>query len=420
MVALPLFLFNFLPMSSYSVAVIGGGPAGLMAAETLLNAGLRIHVYDAMPSVGRKFLLAGRGGLNLTHSEHAAAFASRYGDRASQVAPWLAQFDAAALRQWALDLGIETFVGTSGRVFPKEMKAAPLLRTWLQRLRAGGVSLHARHRWCGWDADGGLVFETPEGSISEKPDAVVLALGGGSWPRLGSDGAWRGLLEQRGARVAPLLPANCGFLASWSKHFSDKFAGHPLKSISIAPEGLESRRGECMVTADGLEGGLVYAWSSVLRDRILAEGEAVLEVDLLPQRDLDYVRSQVGWPRGARSWSSHLDSRLGLNGVKLGLLRECVSKEAFNDPDALAEAIKRLRLRVVGIRPIEEAISTAGGVAFEALDGQLMLHAVPGVFCAGEMIDWEAPTGGYLLTACFASGRVAGEGVLKWLESPRD
>lgn len=407
-------------MSSNTVAVIGAGPAGLMAAEELATAGMHVAVYDAMPSVGRKFLLAGRGGLNLTHSEPPDAFRSRFGDHAAQISPWLDQLDAAALRRWALDLGIETFVGSSGRVFPKEMKAAPLLRAWLRRLRINGVELHTRHVWRGWDGDGALQFDTPQARVHVRPDAVVLALGGASWPRLGSDGAWQGLLEARGISVAPLRPANCGFLAGWSSHFSERFAGQPLKAIAMAPHGgFDMRRGECMVTADGLEGGLIYAWSSILRESLPSEGGAMLYIDLLPDRDQAQVLAEAARPRGARSWSSHLSSRLGLRGVKTALLHECLPKAAFSDPKALAEGIKRLPIRLHGMRPLAQAISTAGGVRFDELDRHLMLRALPGVFCAGEMLDWEAPTGGYLLTASFASGRVAGRGVLSWLNHRR-
>ncbi|MCI2810632.1 TIGR03862 family flavoprotein [Eoetvoesiella caeni] len=403
-------------MPSNIVAVIGAGPAGLMAAEELAKAGVRVAVYDAMPSVGRKFLLAGRGGLNLTHSEPPEAFRSRFGDRRSQVSSWLDQLDAAGLRQWAQDLGVETFVGSSGRVFPKEMKAAPLLRAWLRRLRAAGVQFHTRHVWRGWADDGALLFDTPQGRVNARPDAVVLALGGASWPRLGSDGAWQGLLEAHGVGIAPLRPANCGFLAGWSSYFSERFAGQPLKAIAMAPQdGFDMRRGECMVTAGGLEGGLIYAWSARLRDTFLAEGSATLYIDLLPDRNLAQVQAEAARPRGARSWSSHLSSRLGLRGVKTALLHECLPKAAFDDPQALAAGIKRLPVRLDGLRPLAEAISTAGGVRFDALNQDLMLRPLPGVFCAGEMLDWEAPTGGYLLTASFASGRVAGRGVLRWL-----
>ncbi|NYT60441.1 TIGR03862 family flavoprotein [Alcaligenaceae bacterium] len=402
-------------LSTLSVAVIGGGPAGLMAAETLMAAGVRVDLYDAMPSVGRKFLLAGRGGLNLTHSEPADVFRVRFGARAAQVASWLDGFGAQALRDWAHTLGIETFVGSSGRVFPKEMKAAPLLRVWLQRLRASGVSLHARHRWIGWSEDGSLLLDTPDGQVLKRHDAVVLALGGASWARLGSNGAWQAVLADKGVGLVPLQPANGGFLVDWSAYFSDRYAGEPLKSIAMAPAGQAMRRGECMITANGLEGGLIYAWSSMLREDWLAHNQAVLHIDLLPARDQAYVLREVTYPRGARSWSSHLGSRLGLKGVKLGLLRECLSKEDFANTDRLAQAIKCLPVRLHGMQPLDQAISTAGGVSFDSIDQHLMLRNLPGVFCTGEMLDWEAPTGGYLLTACFAGGRAAGRGVLHYL-----
>ncbi|HUH86860.1 MAG TPA: TIGR03862 family flavoprotein [Pusillimonas sp.] len=407
-------------MPSPTVAIIGGGPAGLTAAEALTHAGVQVAVYDAMPSVGRKFLLAGRGGLNLTHSEPADEFRSRFGNRKAVVSAWLDQWDADALRQWARDLGIDTFIGSSGRVFPTEMKAAPLLRAWLRSLRSAGVEIHTRHVWRGWDGEGALTFDTPQGTATARPDAVVLALGGASWPRLGSDGAWQALLEARGVAVAPLLPANCGIRCNWSGYFSDRFAGQPLKNIAIAPQGeFEMRRGECMVTADGLEGGLIYAWSANLRETLLSNGTATLYVDLLPDRPLKQVLTEVARPRGARSWSSHLSSRLGLKGVKTALLHECLPDTAFDEPNALAAGIKRLPIYLNGLSPLAESISTAGGVQFDGLDENLMLQALPGVFCAGEMLDWEAPTGGYLLTACFASGRAAGRGVLAWLRSTR-
>lgn len=398
------------------VAVIGGGPAGLMAAEVLANAGQQVKVYDAMPSVGRKFLLAGRGGLNLTHNEPAPVFRTRFAEREHQVSAWLDQLDAEGLRQWAHDLGIDTFVGTSGRVFPAEMKAAPLLRAWLRRLRASGVEFFTRHRWQGWDDDGALLFTISAGQATVRPVAVVLALGGASWPRLGSDGSWLPVLAQRGVKVEPLLPSNSGFLVNWSAHFSARFAGQPLKSIAMAPAGTQAlRRGECIVSADGLEGGLVYAWSAPLRQAVLQHGSAQVLIDLLPGQSLQQVQEAVSRPRQGRSWSTHLARLPGLRGVKMALLRECLPKTAFDDPLILAEGIKRLPVTLQGLRPLDEAISTAGGVSFEALDPALMLHQLPGVFCAGEMLDWEAPTGGYLLTACFASGKVAAQGVLNWL-----
>jgi uncharacterized flavoprotein (TIGR03862 family) len=407
-----------------TVAVVGGGPAGLMAAEALSRGGVRVDVYDAMPSLGRKFLLAGKGGLNLTHAEPREPFLSRYGERRARIAPLLDAFGPEALREWARGLGIETFVGSSGRVFPLEKKAAPLLRAWLHRLREAGARFHVRHRWLGWDAAGALRFQTPQGEMAVRADAVVLAPGGGSWPQLGSDGAWVPLLVQRGADVAALRPANCGFDIGWSEHFRTRFAGHPVKSVvasfTDAAGAVERRQGEFVVTASGIEGSLVYALSARLRDEIAARGSAVLHLDLAPGRDLPRLAGELSHPRGARSLSSHLQSRIGLKGVKAGLLREVLPAEDFADPVRLAAAIKDLPLRLVAPRPLAEAISSAGGVMFEALDERLMVRNLPGVFCAGEMLDWEAPTGGYLLTACFASGRAAGLGALAWLKGARE
>jgi predicted flavoprotein YhiN len=429
------------------VAVIGAGPAGLMAAEQLSAAGLAVHVYDAMPSVGRKFLLAGRGGLNLTHSEPAALFAGRYGTQQAAVAPWLARFGADAVRAWAEGLGISTFIGTSGRVFPTDMKAAPLLRAWLHRLRSAGVQFHMRHRWHGWQGADTLVFDTPTGEATAQPAATVLALGGGSWARLGSDGAWVPLLESRGVPILPLQPANCGFdvagrsagetaesrrdflkelvgrgpapATGWTPHFAERFAGQPFKSVAITFTGSDgrsfARRGEFVATAGGVEGSLVYAVSALLRDEIAAHGSATFHLDLLPDRTPERVLADVRHPRGARSLSSHLKSRLGLDGIKAGLLHELLDKDAMAQPEVLAAAIKALPITVTATRPLDEAISTAGGVPFEAMDARLMLAALPGVFCAGEMLDWEAPTGGYLLTACMASGAAAAEGVAAFL-----
>ena len=415
--------------NSTCVAVIGGGPAGLMAAERLAAEGLQVDVFDAMPSVGRKFLMAGRGGLNLTHSEAAAPFLARYGERSAQLASWLQAMDATALRDWAHQLGIDTFVGSSGRVFPQEMKAAPLLRAWLARLRASGVRFHMRHRWLGWPPGGAvdpgaLRFETPEGLLTLTADAVVLALGGGSWAKLGSDGAWVAGLQAHGIEVAPLRPANCGFDVAWSPHFSERYAGQPVKSVAMAcageAGGARPRQGEFVVSETGIEGSLVYALSAALRDRIDAEGRAVAMLDLAPDWTQDKVMAAVTHPRGARSMSSHLQSRMGLTGVKAGLLRECAPAEDFKDPARLALRIKALPVTLLRARPMDEAISTAGGVSFNAVTDGLMLQSAPGVFCAGEMLDWEAPTGGYLLTACMASGVVVAKGVLDYLDGRRE
>ena len=387
-----------------------------MAAEVLSRHGLAVQVFDAMPSAGRKFLLAGKGGLNLTHSEAFDAFVSRYGERHAQVEPWLRAFDAQALRDWAHGLGIETFVGTSGRVFPVDLKAAPLLRAWLHRLRGSGVQFHMRHRFLGWNAAGALRFETPPGEQTVMAGAAVLALGGASWPRLGSDGAWVPLLRERGIDVAELLPSNCGFdvRGGWSDYFATRFAGQPFKSVAIRFQQFH-RKGEFVATATGVEGSLIYAASALLRDEIRARGSASFELDLLPDRTSEQVRAEVAHPRGSRTLSSHLKSRLGLDGIKLALLHELLPREAMHDPVQLAAAIKALPVCLAAPRPIQEAISSAGGVRLEALDANLMLRDAPGVFCAGEMLDWEAPTGGYLLAACFASGRAAGLGVFKFL-----
>ncbi|NMM79824.1 NAD(FAD)-utilizing dehydrogenase [Acidovorax sp. SRB_14] len=432
-------------------AVIGAGPAGLMAAETLAQAGLAVHLFDAMPTVGRKFLLAGKGGLNLTHAEPQDAFATRYGERQAWIAPLLEHFGAPQVRAWAHGLGIDTFVGTSGRVFPADLKAAPLLRAWLQRLRGLGVRFHMRHRWTGWDDSGALQFTAPAGSVRVTARTTVLALGGASWARLGSDGAWVPWLAARAIAVSALRPANCGFdvfgqglepagetrraflkelvgqgmapAVGWTPHFTERFAGQPFKSVALAftdSAGRHfSRRGEFVATATGVEGSLIYAVSALLRDEIEAHGSATFALDLLPDHSPERVLAEVRHPRGTRSLSSHLKSRLGLDGIKMAILYEQLGKEGVADAARLAAAIKALPVTVVAARPLDEAISTAGGVAFEALDEQLMLDALPGVFCAGEMIDWEAPTGGYLLTACMATGWKAGQGAAHWLQAQR-
>lgn len=400
------------------VAIIGGGPAGLMAAEVLSQAGVRVDLYDGMPSVGRKFLLAGVGGMNITHSEAYPAFLSRYAERAPQIAPLLRSFDADALCRWIHDLGIETFIGSSGRVFPTDMKAAPLLRAWLKRLRDSGVVIHTRHRWLGWDEYGALRIDSPEGEKTLKPDATLLALGGGSWSRLGSDGAWMLPLEQRGVGLAPLQPSNCGFeVQAWSELLVSKFAGAPLKNIAIGLNDDIPRLGECVITATGIEGSLIYALSAPIREAINAHGSATIHIDLLPGRPVDKLQAALSKPRGSRSMAKHLHSQVGIDGVKAALLRELTDAATFADPALLARAIKALPLTLIKTRPLDEAISSAGGVTFEAMDEQLMLKALPGVFCAGEMLDWEAPTGGYLLTGCFASGRAAGLGIVQWLKS---
>ena len=406
-----------MPLSSAAtVAVIGGGPAGLMAAETLAAKGIAVDLFDAMPSVGRKFLLAGVGGMNITHAEEQVAFRQRYREREASVGGWLDGFDSDALRAWIHALGIETFVGTSGRVFPTDMKAAPLLRAWLHRLRDQGVRIHTRSRWLGWDADGSLRLATPEGERAIQPRACVLALGGGSWPRLGSDGAWHALLAERGIELKPLVPANCGFeVAGWSDFLKSRHAGAPIKPATLALPGQPPRQGEFVLTETGIEGSLVYALSAEIRTTIARDGQATLTLDLAPQRALADLGRALAKPRGSQSLANHLRRHAGIDGARAALLRELAPAEAFQDMARLAEASKALPLTVVRPRPLAEAISSAGGVPLEALDDGLMLKALPGVFCAGEMLDWEAPTGGYLLTACFASGHAAGQGVLRWL-----
>lgn len=399
------------------VAVIGGGPAGLMAAQQLALAGVQVDLYDAMPSVGRKFLLAGRGGMNITHAEPYSQFVTRYGASTAPLLPMLDAFGPQAVRDWVHGLGLETFVGSSGRVFPTDMKAAPLLRAWLHRLREAGVQFHMRHRWLGWRGDD-LLLQGPHGEVLVQADAVVLALGGGSWARLGSDGSWLPLLAARGVSVAPLQAANCGFDVDWTPHFSERHAGEPLTTVAISARDAAGqsiyKQGQFVITAGGVEGSLIYALSAALREQINADGHATIYLDLLPDFSAERVAAEVQRPRGARSMASHLQSRLGIKGVKAGLLRECLSREEYADGAQLAQAIKHLPLRLLRPRPIDEAISSAGGVRWDALDG-CMLAAVPGVFVAGEMVDWEAPTGGYLLTACLAGGQAAARDVLRWL-----
>jgi uncharacterized flavoprotein (TIGR03862 family) len=332
------------------------------------------------------------------------------------MAPWLQEFGPDQVRAWAAELGVPTFVGTSQRVFPQDMKAAPLLRAWLHRLRGQGVRFHMRHHWLGWAADGSLRFDTPEGPVQVKAGATVLALGGASWKRLGSDGAWWPWLRSLGADLAPLRPSNCGFDVGWSKHLQDRHAGAPLKGVAIRCKDW-FQAGEMVLTATGVEGSLVYAVSAQLRERIASRGKATFHLDLLPERSLDWVQAEVSHPRGPRSLSTHLKSRLGLSGAKAALLWELVPKDAQADAVQLAGFIKALPITVTATRPIDEAISTAGGLRFEGMDDHLMLRALPGVFGAGEMLDWEAPTGGYLLTACFSTGRVAGQGAAAWVKA---
>lgn len=430
------------------VVVVGGGPAGLMAADVLSGQGFVVHVFDRMPSVGRKFLLAGKGGLNLTHAEAFESFLSRFGPAQAALRPMLTAFDGAAARAWASSLGVDTFVGTSGRVFPVDMKAAPLLRAWLRQLRepAGSrvpVVFHQRHCWVGWDADGAMVFQNASGgTLRAKGHASVLALGGASWPQLGSDGTWLPMLKKAGVPVAPLRPSNCGFdvVGGWTPHFAGRYAGSPLKSVAVrvrlqrpavtaglVPDGVDryealaacvfERKGECVITQTGIEGSVVYAASACLRDQIETFGQATLEIDLLPDWTPEKIAAAVQAPRGSRSLSNHLKSRLGLDGVKAGLLYEQLGAEGMHQPTLLAGAIKALKVPLGSSRPVAEAISTAGGVCFDALTPEGMVAQLPGVFCAGEMLDWEAPTGGYLLTACLATGRWMGAAAARYLSA---
>ncbi|HXV67691.1 MAG TPA: TIGR03862 family flavoprotein [Nitrospira sp.] len=399
------------------IAIIGGGPAGLMAAETAAAGGAEVDLYDAMASVGRKFLLAGKGGLNLTHAEPIEKLLTRYGPRRSPLTPIVTSFGPDAIRKWASGLGVNTFIGTSRRVFPADLKAAPLLRSWLRRLRTSGVRFHVRHRWSGWDEEGAWRFMTALGPRSIHADAVVFALGGASWPQLGSDAAWVPLLRERGVYITPLRPANCGFEVGWSDHLRYRFAGHPLKSVTLCVTTSNgerlTQRGDCVLTETGVEGGAIYPLASHLRDQIESRGHAVLTIDLSPDRERAGLIRDLSRSRGKRTLATHLQRQAGIAGVKAALLREVVSKADLADPARLAAAIKSVPIMLTASRPLAEAISTAGGVAFEELDKRLMLRSFPGVFCAGEMLDWEAPTGGYLLTACFATGRVAGAGAVE-------
>ncbi|UNK57366.1 TIGR03862 family flavoprotein [Pseudoxanthomonas daejeonensis] len=406
------------------IAIVGGGPAGLMAAEVARAAGVEVDLFEAKGSVGRKFLIAGKGGLNLTHAEPMPGFGARYGLRRDAVGAWLRDLGPDELRQWARGLGVETYVGTSDRVFPLDRKAAPLLRGWVRRLKDQGVRFHVQHRWLGWDESGtSLRFETPAGIRRLRAGATVLALGGGSWPQLGSDGAWVAALQDRGIDVAPLLPSNCGFDVGWSSHFAARHAGAPLKPVVAYRRdaaGVEhALQGECVATSTGIEGSLVYALSVPLRDAIARDGQTTLWLDLVPGRTLERLSADLAKPRNGRSLSEHLRRQAGIEGVKAALLREVLDADALADMQRIAATLKRLPLALRRPRPIDEAISSGGGVRLEALDEGLMSRELPGVFCAGEMLDWEAPTGGYLLTACFASGQRAGLAAARWCRESR-
>jgi uncharacterized flavoprotein (TIGR03862 family) len=408
-----------LRLSQTQVAVIGAGPAGLMAAELLAQGGARATVYDAMPSAGRKLLMAGRGGLNLTHSEPLEAFLDRYREARPNLEAAIRRFPPDRLRAWCEDLGQPTFVGSSGRIFPKVLKASPLLRAWLRRLDTMGVQFSLRHRWTGWDESGRLLFETPEGQHAVDARATVLALGGASWPRLGSDGGWVETLGTKGLKVSPLKPANCGFTVGWSDIFRDRFEGEPLKGIALS-YGDRTVRGECVITRSGIEGGAIYALSAALREAVLGSGEAKLRIALRPDLQISALAARLSAPRGKQTFSNWLRKAAQLSPVGVGLLQEAAKVSGISlsslSEDELAELINAVPARITGIAPIARAISSAGGIAFDELDADFMIRRMPGVFAAGEMLDWEAPTGGYLLQACFATGAAAGRGALRWLE----
>ena len=416
-----IFLSDNRRADTTEVAIIGAGPAGLMAAEVLSQAGVAVTVFDAMPSAGRKFLMAGKGGMNITHSEPFEAFLGRYGEQAAVLKAILHDFSPSKLIAWLNDLGIETFVGSSGRVFPKDMKAAPLLRAWLHRLRGQGVVMQMRHQWLGWH-DQALAFATPGGPRLINARAVILALGGGSWPQLGSNAAWVEYLAPLGIELAELKPSNCGFEKAWSDFFRQRFAAHALKSVRLSFKNAQgqtwSQLGELMISEYGLEGSLIYAVSAPIRDEIERLGQARIVLDLLPDWPKDKIMARLSKPRGKQSWTTYLRKALGLDPLRIALLREVLSIEDLEQPSLLIEMLKALPLALTATRPLAEAISSAGGVGFAALNEKLMLKVLPGVFCAGEMLDWEAPTGGYLLSASFATGRAAGFGVLDWLNQP--
>jgi len=408
-------------ISSFSnTIVIGGGPAGLMAAEHLASQGFSVEVFDAKPAVLRKFLVAGKGGLNLSRDEDFEIFLSRYGNRTKELEPFLHSFGPTELRDWVRNLGFETFVGSSGKVFPNDMQAVSIRLAWIQRLKQQGVRFHLNQRWQGWDQNKNLVFQSKFENVITQPNAVILALGGASWPTTGSDGTWVTILQQQGIEISPLKPANCGFDVNWSDYFRDRFQGTPLKSVVIhfQPTTGEpvQRLGEFLITHYGVEGSLIYAFSAAIRDEILEFGQAIIHLDLAPDWSIEQLETRLSRPRGSRSTSSHIEKSVGIHGVKANLLWEFLPRSVFNDPKQLAAAIKSLAVPLVAPRPIEEVISTAGGVRFEDLDDHLMLKKLPGVFCAGEMLDWEAPTGGYLLTACFSTGLAAAVGVIDWLK----
>lgn len=404
------------------IAIIGGGPAGMMAAEHLAAKGLDVTLFEGKPAVLRKFLVAGKGGLNLTRSEDFQVFLSRYGDRASNFEPFLRKFGPEQVQTWADNLGSSTFVGSSGKIFPREFQSVSLRRKWIERLIKLGVRFQVNHRWIGWNEQQDLLFHTKEGVITFHADAVVLALGGASWPTTGSDGSWIPILKNKVIEIKPFIPANCGFNVNWSNHFRDRFQGVPVKTVFLQTkfegQAPNHRRGEFIITKHGLEGSLIYFFAASIRNEIERNQRATIFLDLAPDWSTQKLESRLSQPRGSRSLSSHLKKSIGIEGVKAGLLWEFVSRTEIGDPVSLAKAIKSLPIPLLSPRPIEEAISSAGGVRFSELDDQLMIRKLPGVFCAGEMLDWEAPTGGYLLTGCFSTGMAAADGVIRWISQP--
>jgi hypothetical protein len=402
-------------MAETRVAIVGSGPAGLMAAEVISAAGVGVDIYEAMPSYGRKFLMAGKSGLNITHAEEKARFLKRYPAPDARLVAAVEAFGADEIVSWMHGLGIKEKTGSTGRVFPEMMKSSPLLRAWVARLETAGVRFFPRHRWQGWDEEGRLLFRTPDGVIDVHAAATVFAMGGGSWKRLGSDGSWLPHLQEKGVNIAPFLPSNCGFTVDWSAKMREDFAGMPVKAVQLKA-GEATSRAEFVITQNGIESGGVYSLSAILRHELLKAGSAELTIDLLPDHDIEKVRAQLEKPRGKQSLSNFLRKSLKLTPVKVALLYEVVSRDVMQDPAQFAEEIKALSITLTGTAPMDEAISTAGGVAWSSLDEHMMLTALPGHFCAGEMVDWDAPTGGYLITACLATGRAAGKGVLQYLE----
>lgn len=402
------------------IAVIGCGPAGLMAADILSQAGHPVSMFDAMPSAGRKFLIASKGGLNLTHSLPFDQFLSMYKERASDLRPFLERFGPFELQNWISELGFQTFVGSSGKIFPEGMKGGPILHAIMERLKSRAVDMHFNHIWTGWDEEKNQIFDTDTGSYSQYFDVVVFSLGGASWPETGSTGKWVPFFSQKGILVNPLKPANCGFEVSWSAHFRDHFSGFPVKPVEISfvdlNGDLHNQKGEFIATKYGIEGSLIYAFSSFIRDTIEKKGQAIIHFDLAPDLNCDQLKSRLSQKRGKRSLSSHLQKSIGFHGIRLSLLFEQLDKDILNDPERLAENIKSLPITVLSARPIAEAISSSGGVDFSQLNENLALRKYPGFYCAGEMLDWEAPTGGFLLTACFSTGFAAANGILKWID----